>query len=442
MKTISAAFATYLGQPYQKLCTCWMVTRQDGEVFAFTDHDQNLDLPIATFPTQGGRVYLAAVGYRASNIQTSSDLDVDNMEVQGVLFDSSTITESSLYAGRWDYAAVSIFLVNWSDFTMGPVPLMAGHIGKVTMQLGVFRAELRSLLQAYTRTLGALRTPACRANLGDSRCKVQMLPSVWAAAQSYAETSLYDASLGSVVQPTIANGRYFYCTTTGTSGGTEPTWDTIIGNTTADGSVIWTAGYALTIAASVDSVNPNNQTIYCAALDEPGPTGGVAITNITNANPCHITLSGPVPVITGEAITLSGITGMELLNVVTLAHNVSGNSFDLSISTADVSVYGSYGGGGTATPLGNTGFFDGGVVTFTSGDNTGLQIEVKTYVPGQVTMMLPMPYTILAADSFVITAGCDKQIETCKTRFQNIHNNRSEPFVPGQDRMLQIGSHS
>jgi hypothetical protein len=35
-------------------------------------------------------------------------------------------------------------------------------------------------------------------------------------------------------------GLYFVVTTGGTTGGTEPTWDTTVGNTTTDGSVVWT----------------------------------------------------------------------------------------------------------------------------------------------------------------------------------------------------------
>lgn len=34
--------------------------------------------------------------------------------------------------------------------------------------------------------------------------------------------------------------NYYLCTTGGTSGGTTPTWDTTEGNTTADGTVVWT----------------------------------------------------------------------------------------------------------------------------------------------------------------------------------------------------------
>lgn len=58
-------------------------------------------------------------------------------------------------------------------------------------------------------------------------------PSVqWAASTAY--------SVGDMVRPSTSNNRVFRCTTAGTSGASEPTWDTTIGNTTNDGSVVWT----------------------------------------------------------------------------------------------------------------------------------------------------------------------------------------------------------
>lgn len=46
--------------------------------------------------------------------------------------------------------------------------------------------------------------------------------------------------LGDVVKKTVDNGYRYKCTVAGTTGGTEPTWPTTIGNTVADGSVTWT----------------------------------------------------------------------------------------------------------------------------------------------------------------------------------------------------------
>ena len=59
---------------------------------------------------------------------------------------------------------------------------------------------------------------------------------------------------GSVVKPSTQNGAHFYASTPGTSGGFEPAWDTTPGNTTADGTVIWTAIKALTMDGTVTGV--------------------------------------------------------------------------------------------------------------------------------------------------------------------------------------------
>lgn len=87
-----------------------------------------------------------------------------------------------------------------------------------------------------------------------------------------------------------------------------------------------------------------------------------------------------------------------------------------------------------------SGYFDYGLITFTSGANDGLSMEVKTYTTGDVTLVLPMPYAIEVGDGFSIHAGCDRTFETCVTRFNNALNFRGEPHLPGLDRMLQTAA--
>lgn len=86
--------------------------------------------------------------------------------------------------------------------------------------------------------------------------------------------------------------------------------------------------------------------------------------------------------------------------------------------------------------------FTFGTITFTSGANLGLSMEIKEYLydsgsGGTVTTALPMPYTILPGDTYSMAKGCDKTTATCVGRFSNIVNFRGEPHVPGLDRMLE-----
>lgn len=83
-----------------------------------------------------------------------------------------------------------------------------------------------------------------------------------------------------------------------------------------------------------------------------------------------------------------------------------------------------------------TGWFDGGLVTWTSGENVGLSMEVKTFTSGGIVLLfLPMPFAIALSDTFTITAGCDKAHTTCNSKFSNTINFRGFPHLPGIGRI-------
>jgi uncharacterized phage protein (TIGR02218 family) len=82
------------------------------------------------------------------------------------------------------------------------------------------------------------------------------------------------------------------------------------------------------------------------------------------------------------------------------------------------------------------GWFTGGEVVWTSGNNAGRRMEVKEFADTQVVLALPMGKSISVGDAFDIIAGCDKTRETCQSKFSNIINFRGEPDVPGTDKLL------
>lgn len=84
-------------------------------------------------------------------------------------------------------------------------------------------------------------------------------------------------------------------------------------------------------------------------------------------------------------------------------------------------------------------FYNYGKVTFTSGDNNGLVIQVQDYTTANVFKLYESaPYTLSTGVTFSAVAGCDRRFETCKTRFNNKDNFRGFPHIPGMDKALTI----
>ena len=106
MKPASSALAAHLDEEVTTLATCWRLQRQDGWVRGFTDHDEALLID--------GLTYVASTGFLPSAIKSGADLSVDNLDVDGFL-DDDALKAEDLTAGRFDGAAIDIFLVNWAD---------------------------------------------------------------------------------------------------------------------------------------------------------------------------------------------------------------------------------------------------------------------------------------------------------------------------------------
>jgi uncharacterized phage protein (TIGR02218 family) len=275
VKNVSTALAAHLAAETTSLATCWKLTRRDATVMGFTDHDRDITLD--------GVTYKAATGFTPTATASDDSLAVDNLDVEGMLA-SGSLTESDILAGKYDFAEIEVFLVNWSDLTQGKLILRTGWLGEVTLQRNRFTAEMRGLTQPLAATLGEVYSPSCRAQFGDARCKIDL------ASRTVT---------GSV---TSASSRQLFSDTARTES---------------------------------------------AAL------------------------------------------------------------------------------------------FTFGTLTFTSGANAGVSMEVKEYTQGTLLLALPVPYGIAAGDTYSLTQGCDKTFATCCNRFGNAVNFRGEPHVPGLDRMLQ-----
>lgn len=82
------------------------------------------------------------------------------------------------------------------------------------------------------------------------------------------------------------------------------------------------------------------------------------------------------------------------------------------------------------------GYFDLGVLTFTSGLNNGNRRTVKRYVPGSFQLTLPLPFVPANGDTFEVVPGCDKTQATCTNKFNNLVNFKGFPYVPTTESIL------
>jgi uncharacterized phage protein (TIGR02218 family) len=377
-KTISPALKAHMAQTVTTLAMCWEIVRVDSASFAFTTLDVDL--------TISGVTYRSIGGFSSTAIVTGSTGQVDNLEVIG-FFDEAGIVEQDLKNGLFNYATIYLFLVNWADLSMGICRMRRGWLGEtIRMPNGQFHAELRGLTQGLVQEFGNVFTPICRADLGDSKCTIPITSA-----------------------PLRQTG---------------------------------------TVAAAV-----NQHAFISAPLSYPaGQLGNVAIISIRD-NVSHGTaleisdgVNTPLPIFfpfdtTGagaftQIMTALGTSGLDISfsgvgDNITITNN-SGKQGNI-VKTGDIALP-------PAFVIENfTGaYLDGGTITWITGSNAGVSIELKTYDTNTSTVVLWLGanFPIAPGDTFYYSPGCDKTRETCFKKFNNILNFRGEPDMPGLDQAL------
>jgi uncharacterized phage protein (TIGR02218 family) len=158
------ALRAHLARDCTTLCHAWKMTRRDGAVFGFTDHDMGFAI--------GSVAYEPRSGFSASETRTSLGLAVDTVDVEGML-SSTGLVDEEIEAGVLDDASVETFLVNWrspEDFAL----IRRATIGRITRREGRFIAELKSATHGLDQPSARYLTRACDAELGDARCGVDL----------------------------------------------------------------------------------------------------------------------------------------------------------------------------------------------------------------------------------------------------------------------------
>lgn len=143
----------------------WRLERRDGVTIGFTSHDRDIELD--------GLLYRASPGMEPTSIVQNEGLDPGGLDVNGAL-SSASIREDDLRAGRWNRAAVQIFLFDWEQPDAGKILLAAGELGGISWSGDAFEAELLGLADKLGAPIVPATSPGCRAQFCDNDCGLSL----------------------------------------------------------------------------------------------------------------------------------------------------------------------------------------------------------------------------------------------------------------------------
>lgn len=227
------ALADHLDGEATTVCHCWRLTRRDGTVLGFTDHDRAL--------TVDGTAFRPQSGFSATEARDTLGLAIDTVDVEGAL-SADELSEADIAAGLYDDAAVETLLVNWArpaDFAR----LRTATIGRISRRDAAFVAELKSRTHGLDQIQGRVFARACDAQLGDGRCRVDLDGPGLSATGTVAAPAAAANGLRVLGLDAFAAGWFGLGTLDWTSGSRAGTRDHVTGHAKAAG------GFDLTLQA-------------------------------------------------------------------------------------------------------------------------------------------------------------------------------------------------
>lgn len=457
MKAISTQLSNHLDQEVTTLCSCWRIVRKDGREFYFTDHDQDVVFE--------GNTYEAESSYDRTAVQSGADFGVANLDVSG-FFDSDKITDEEMRAGLFNRADVYVFIVNWTDPTMGALKVRRGWFGEVTLtQSGKFVTEIRGLAQALAHNWIEVYQGECRADFCDKRCKLNIADYKYRATVSdrgdgRGVFSGSDIPAAPTVGTSVGAHRYWSIKPTFYPTGTKY-FVAEVRFRDQDGNLV-SGGTAKDNIP--DGIKPSRlrngnygdkwgfDSIWNDENDEGDPDIDIADTrwwiefdNAVDIKEVEIIITNAV----GEAFTSFELQyttdepdqGATWTNAKTcsFAWNTGGQSAVWSLgSPTESPINFTDAPSDLPAPQASVSSYVGGSIEWVTGKNAGRRVEILGFdeSTNTVTMFENTAYPIEVGDLFDIAQGCDRTLTMCKL-YKNVINRRAEDYVPGNDEMMK-----
>lgn len=144
------------------LCYCWLLTRADGTILGFTDHDQTIRIDDTDCMPQ--------TGMTAGTMELESGFALNGGQAEAAL-STDAISSDDILDGLYDRATVQLYLVNWRAPETAQL-LRTMRIAKITQADGIFSAEMDGLLSGFDAPQGRHFRRNCDATFGDANCGI------------------------------------------------------------------------------------------------------------------------------------------------------------------------------------------------------------------------------------------------------------------------------
>ena len=174
MKNIPIQLLNSLKQSGRSTCFLVRITDDDGGVHGYT----NLNRVVHFDDGDGVVTYRAKYEMNPQNIQNTSNLDVDNTELEG-WFDE--VVTKLVLAGKFANAKICVYRINYLHPEFGAEIVSYGTVGKVDFsenRQGKRKIEWKSYSDLLKDKLNDQYSLTCRNEFGDDRCG---MPFVWDA---------------------------------------------------------------------------------------------------------------------------------------------------------------------------------------------------------------------------------------------------------------------
>jgi uncharacterized phage protein (TIGR02218 family) len=143
--------------------SCWRITRTDGVIFRYTDHDKSIVLDGETFVPGSG-------GFSATAQERTPTLEPANMQAQGTITDEA-ITDQDIADGKFREAIVDLYTVDWRYPFLGAFRSYRYILTSTTHSAERWTGSMEGLSRKLMERLGFYFSKACRwARFGDADC--------------------------------------------------------------------------------------------------------------------------------------------------------------------------------------------------------------------------------------------------------------------------------